>query len=82
MSKADRKAYAQQREQERRDQIQKERDEPMLDLMRRLRNYTHASDLGSDPRSIALTKLREAIDDVAGRRRFTALSRTAGAMVT
>lgn len=66
MSKKDRRAYAQQREEERRAVIRKMLDEPMLELAGRLRNYTHSAELGSDPRSIALASLQKAIDDLAG----------------
>lgn len=46
-------------------QIQHDKDEPLLELLRQLRPYTFGAELHDDPRALAMRKLHAAIDDVA-----------------
>lgn len=45
-------------------QIRGDKDQPLLDLLEKVRPYTHGAELGDDPRSRALRDLAAALDDV------------------
>lgn len=64
MSKKDAREYERHRREEISRAARRQLDEPMLELMGRLRHYTHQSDAGQDPRIVALRDLRAAIDNL------------------
>lgn len=65
MSKKDRREYRRQKETERAAQPSI-LDQELLELMRRVRNFTHSAELGTSPRSVALATLQKSNDEVAG----------------
>ena len=65
MSKKYAAEYRKQKRAEWAQRLQAERDKPLLDLLEKLRPYTHGAELHDDPRSLAMRRLHSAIDDVA-----------------
>ncbi|MGC2081828.1 MAG: hypothetical protein WA702_00515 [Bradyrhizobium sp.] len=65
MSTNDAREYRRQKMEELHAAIRESKDAPLLELLGKIRPYTHSAYLGNTPRAVALYHLQLAIDEVA-----------------